>query len=129
MEKQTLGQKISELRKKKNMTQLELANKLNITDKAVSKWERDISCPDINTFPKLAEILEVSVDELLKANNAISEDKETKDIVDLVLKAVPLGLGIGVALLAAFNQLQWNEAVSLLAIAVVALSARHFREK
>jgi transcriptional regulator with XRE-family HTH domain len=129
MEKQTLGQKISELRKAKNMTQLELANKLNITDKAVSKWERDISCPDINTFPKLAEILEVSVDELLKANNAISEDKETKDIVDLVLKAVPLGLGIGVALLAAFNQIQWNEAVSLLAIAVVALSARNFREK
>ena len=129
MEKQTLGQKIAELRKAKNMTQLELANKLNITDKAVSKWERDISCPDINTFPKLAELLGVSVDELLKANNAISEDKETKDIVDLVLKAVPLGLGIGVALLAAFNQIQWNEAVSLLAIAVLALSARNFREK
>ena len=54
MEKQTLGQKIAELRKAKNMTQLELANQLNITDKAVSKWERDISCPDINTFPKLA---------------------------------------------------------------------------
>ena len=129
IEKQTLGQKIAELRKAKNMTQLELANKLSITDKAVSKWERDISCPDINTFPKLAELLGVSVDELLKANNAISEDKETKDIVDLVLKAVPLGLGIGVALLAAFNQLQWNEAVSLLAIAVVALSAKNFREK
>lgn len=129
MEKQTLGQKIAELRKAKNMTQLELANQLNITDKAVSKWERDISCPDINTFPKLAELLGVSVDELLKANNAISEDKENKDIVDLVLKAVPLGLGIGVALLATFNQLQWNEAVSLLAIAVVALSARNFRKK
>ena len=129
MEKQTLGQKIAELRKAKNMTQLELANKLNITDKAVSKWERDISCPDINTFPKLAELLGVSVDELLQANNAISEGKETKDIADLVLKAVPLGLGIGVALLAAFNQLQWIEAVSLLAIAVVALSARNFREK
>ena len=129
MEKQTLGQKIAELRKAKNMTQLELANQLNITDKAVSKWERDISCPDINTFPKLAELLGLSVDELLQANNAISENKETKDIVDLVLKAVPLGLGIGVALLAAFNQLQWNEAVSLLAIAVVALSARNFREK
>ena len=129
MEKQTLGQKIAELRKAKNMTQLELANKLSITDKAVSKWERDISCPDINTFPKLAELLGVSVDELLQANNAISENKETKGIVDLVLKAVPLGLGIGVALLAAFNQLQWNEAVSLLAVAVVALSARNFREK
>ena len=129
MEKQTLGQKIAELRKAKNMTQLELANKLNITDKAVSKWERDISCPDINTFPKLAEILGVSVDELLQANNAVSDNKENKDIVDLVLKAVPLGLGIGVAILTTFDQLPLKDAISLLAIAVVALSIRNFREK
>ena len=129
MEKQTLGQKIAELRKAKNMTQLELANKLNITDKAVSKWERDISCPDINTFPKLAEILGVSVDELLQANNAVSDNKENKDIVDLVLKAVPLGLGIGVAILTTFDQLPFKDAISLLAIAVVALSIRSFREK
>ena len=129
MEKQTLGQKIAELRKAKNMTQLELANLLNITDKAVSKWERDISCPDINTFPKLAEILGVSVDELLQANDAVSKNKETKDIIDLVLKAVPLGLGIGVAILATFDQLPLKDAVSLLAIAVVALSIRNFREK
>ena len=129
MEKQTLGQKVAELRKAKNMTQLELANKLNITDKAVSKWERDISCPDINTFPKLAEILGVSVDELLQANNAVSDNKENKDIVDLVLKAVPLGLGIGVAILTTFDQLPLKDAISLLAIAVVALSIRNFREK
>ena len=129
MGKQTLGQKIAELRKTKNMTQLELANKLNITDKAVSKWERNISCPDINTFPKLAEILGVSVDELLQANNAVSDNKENKDIVDLVLKAVPLGLGIGVAILTTFDQLPLKDAISLLAIAVVALSIRSFREK
>ena len=129
MEKQTLGQKIAELRKAKNMTQLELANKLNITDKAVSKWERDISCPDINTFPKLAEILGVSVDELLQANNAVSDNKENKDIIDLVLKAVPLGLGIGVAILTTFDQLPLKDAISLLSIAVVALSIRSFREK
>ena len=129
MEKQTLGQKIFELRKAKNMTQLELANQLNITDKAVSKWERDISCPDINTFPKLAEVLEVSVDELLQANSLKDETNKKEDIVDLVLKAVPLALGIGVALLVTFKQIQWEEAASLLAIAVVALSARNFREK
>ena len=129
MEKQTLGQKIAELRKAKNMTQLELANKLNITDKAVSKWERDISCPDINTFPKLAEVLEVSVDELLQANSLKDETNKKEDNVDLVLKAVPLALGIGVALLVTFKQIQWEEAASLLAIAVVALSIRNFREK
>lgn len=42
-----MGSTISNLRKEKNMTQAELANKLNVTDKAVSKWERGISYPDI----------------------------------------------------------------------------------
>ena len=129
MEKQTLGQKIAELRKAKNMTQLELANQLNITDKAVSKWERDISCPDINTFPKLAEILEVSVDELLQANSPKEEKKEKEDIVGLVLKAVPLALGVAVAVLSSFGQIDWNDAAGLLGIAVVALSIKNFREK
>ena len=130
MEKQTLGQKIAELRKAKNMTQLELANLLNITDKAVSKWERDISCPDINTFPKLAETLGVSVDELLQASTANKEEPgESKLTVDLVLKAIPLALSIGVTVLTAIDQIYWGDAVSLLGIAVLAIAVRNFREK
>lgn len=130
MEKQTLGQKIFELRKAKNMTQLELANQLNITDKAVSKWERDISCPDINTFPKLAEILGVSVDELLQANaNAKAEHDEKKDTFDMVLKAIPLALSIGVTVLVTIDQIYWEDAVSLLGLAVLAIAVRNFREK
>lgn len=65
MRKQTLGMMISSLRKEKGMTQLELAEKMRVTDKAVSKWERDLSFPDINSIPKLAEIFEVSVDDLM----------------------------------------------------------------
>ena len=130
MEKQTLGQKIAELRKAKSMTQLELANQLNITDKAVSKWERDISCPDINTFPKLAEILEVSVDELLQANaNAKAEHGEKKDTFDMVLKAIPLAMSVAVIILTLVDQLYWEDAATLLAIAVLSFSVRNFREK
>lgn len=130
MEKQTLGQKIFELRKAKNMTQLELANQLNITDKAVSKWERDISCPDINTFPKLAEILGVSVDELLQANaDAKAEPGEKKDTFDMVLKAVPLAMSVAVIILTFVDQLYWEDAATLLAIAVLSFSIRNFREK
>ena len=55
--KKTLGTRIAELRKQHGMTQLELAEKMGVTDKAVSKWERDLSCPDINSLPNLAEIL------------------------------------------------------------------------
>lgn len=128
MQKHTLGQKIAELRKAKNMTQLELSNMLNITDKAVSKWERNISCPDINTFPRLAEILGVSVDELLQSSTAVKNDGN-KFSIDTVLKAVPLALGIGVTVLSAIDQIYWEDAASLLGIAVIALSIRAFREK
>ena len=64
--KKTLGTMIAELRKQHGMTQLELAEKMGVTDKAVSKWERDLSCPDINSLPNLAEILGVSVEELMQ---------------------------------------------------------------
>ena len=52
----SMGEIISTLRKEKSMTQKDIANQLGITDKAVSKWERDIAFPDTATIPKLAEI-------------------------------------------------------------------------
>ena len=70
MDPKTTGQFISFLRKEKGMTQKELADMLNITDKAVSKWERDVACPDINTLPKLAEIFGTTVDLILTAEPA-----------------------------------------------------------
>ena len=73
--KKTLGMMIAELRKEKGMTQLELAEKMGVTDKAVSKWERDLSCPDINSLPNLAEILGVSVDELIQIKREVENKK------------------------------------------------------
>ena len=61
----TLGARIAYLRKKKGMTQEELAEKMGISSQAVSKWENDVSCPDIQSLPKLARMLDTSVDELL----------------------------------------------------------------
>ena len=62
---QTLGKRIMQHRKRLGMTQDALAEKLNITAQAVSKWENDLSCPDISTLPKLAEIFGITTDELL----------------------------------------------------------------
>lgn len=62
----TLGSCIRTLRVRNNMTQLQLADVLGVTDKAVSKWERDLSYPDIALFPKLADVLGTTVDELLR---------------------------------------------------------------
>ena len=68
MEKKTIGQFIAVLRKANGMTQQELADKLNVSNKAVSRWERDESAPDITLIPALAEILGVTCDELLKGD-------------------------------------------------------------
>ena len=70
MKQQTLGATVAALRKERGMTQLELANQMGVTDKAVSKWERDLSFPDAASLPKLAETLGVSVDELMQGGPA-----------------------------------------------------------
>ncbi len=63
--KETLGSRISEQRKKSGLTQEEFAEKLGVTAQAVSKWENDVSCPDIMLLPKIAGIFNVSIDELM----------------------------------------------------------------
>lgn len=60
------GKFIAKNRKSMNMTQNELAEKLHITDKAVSKWERGLSFPDISILIPLSEILNISLYDLLK---------------------------------------------------------------
>ena len=77
MSNKNLGEMISSLRKEKNMTQNDLAKRMNVTDKAVSKWERNLSCPDINSIPKLAEILGIGERNLSKIEcgvNFVSAD-------------------------------------------------------
>ena len=90
-----IGAFIAECRRAINLTQAQLAEELGITDKAVSKWERDLSCPDISSIPKLAEVLGVTVDELMQSKAASKEEKtDAGKIIDMVLKVVPLAMGI-----------------------------------
>ena len=102
MKENTMGAMIAALRKEKGMTQLELAKELGVTDKAVSKWERDLSCPDISSIPKLAQVLGVSVDELMQSKAAPREENgsEWSRIIELILKAVPLAMGVALILVA-----------------------------
>ena len=67
MTQQSFGSMIQTLRKQRGMTQLDLARAMGVTDKAVAKWERDLSMPDVGSLPKLAETLGITVDELLQA--------------------------------------------------------------
>lgn len=59
------GKIILELRKEKGMTQKQLADAINISDKTVSKWERGLGCPDVSLLGELSEVLEVNVEKLL----------------------------------------------------------------
>lgn len=66
MEKKTIGQFIAALRKASGLTQKELAEKLNVSDKAVSRWERDECAPDLSLIPVIADLFGVTADELLR---------------------------------------------------------------
>ena len=65
MNQDKIGKFIAECRKQKNLTQEQLANKLNISDRAVSKWERGLNLPDSSLMIELCNILDISVNELL----------------------------------------------------------------
>ena len=115
--KKTLGTMIAELRKQHGMTQLELAGKMGVTDKAVSKWERDLSCPDVNSLPKLAEILGVSVEELMQVKKTAEEPTgKVAEILEIAPKAVALAMGVAVAALAALDALDMRSAMVMLGI-------------
>ena len=66
MEKKTIGGFIAALRKASGMTQKDLAEKLNVSDKTVSRWERDDGAPDLSVIPVIAEIFGITCDELLR---------------------------------------------------------------
>ena len=117
-----IGEKIAFLRKEKGMTQSQLAEKMNVTDKAVSKWERNLSCPDINTISKLADILEISVEELLQAKRKENANTKIKDIADLILKAVAVAMGIGVVVLNIMNQIDIKSSFVMIGIAIICIS-------
>lgn len=87
MSEQKIGLFIRQLRMEKKYTQKELAELLNITDKAVSKWERGLSCPDILLITPLAEILGCSVSELLNGERTVElQSEKIEETVDRALK-------------------------------------------
>ena len=85
---QTIGDRIKEKRKELNLTQLELANKLNVTDRAVSKWEQNEGNPDFSLLTSLAEVFKVSLDYLIagKEPEINLEDMDTVKRAELLAK-------------------------------------------
>lgn len=91
MDKELFGSFVAQLRKEKGWTQKELAEKLFVSDKAVSKWERGLSLPDVSILLPLAEILGVTVTELLEGKRTENpEPKSPEQVEELMKKALSL---------------------------------------
>ena len=128
--KKTLGTMIAELRKQHGMTQLELAEKMGVTDKAVSKWERDLSCPDINSIPNLAEILGVSIEDLMQVKKeAEAPVSKVAEIMEITPKAVAMAMGIAVTVLTILNALDVKSGMIMLGIGLACVGISLMSEK
>lgn len=90
MTEQTIGARIAVYRKEKGMTQEELAERMNVSPQAVSKWENDVSCPDILLLPALARELGVTTDVLLSGETApaarLLPEEKKRDLSKRLLK-------------------------------------------
>lgn len=123
---------ISSLRKEKGMTQLQLAEIMGVTDKAVSKWERDLSAPDVNSIPKLAETFGVTVDELMQVKTETKENisyNKKDEIIDIALKGIGVAMGVAVSVLAILDELPVNTALIFLGIGLASISISMLKDK
>ncbi|XCP83446.1 helix-turn-helix transcriptional regulator [Roseburia hominis] len=84
MNQEAIGKFIAECRKEKNLTQMQLAEKLNITNRAVSKWETGKSCPDVSIMLELCDILGITVNELLSGERITMENYQKKAEENLI---------------------------------------------
>lgn len=132
MEKKTFGDIILELRKGQNLTQQDLAKKLNITDKAISKWERGLSYPDITSISMLAKILNVDSSYLIDlckkedSNNPFREKENFKNIFLLILKAISLAMSVSVIVLNLINKIDEKSSILMLGIGLFCFSLLFF---
>ncbi|MBQ7874588.1 MAG: helix-turn-helix transcriptional regulator [Oscillospiraceae bacterium] len=115
MDNMQTGKLIAELRKKQGLTQQQLADKLNLSNKTISKWESGNGSPDISNLPVLAETLGISVDELLKGalnepeadinpkvskNHLLQEEFTQKQKKERAIVAIAASLGAVLGILA-----------------------------
>ena len=128
--KQTLGALIARTRKEKGMTQLELAEKMGVTDKAVSKWERDLSCPDVSSLPTLAQVLGLSLEELMQGKSETpAPENKVAALVGVILKGVALAMGVAVAVLSALGAITPQQAMPLLGLGLACLAVQALEDQ
>lgn len=127
MECKKAGENISSLRIKKGMTQKQLADKLSTTEKVVSRWEKSMSYPDIEIMSKIANILDVSTEDLLGSEKDIikynkSIKQKIKRMILIVLLSIGIAMGIATLVLTVTNRITPKIATVLLSIGLLSIS-------
>ena len=117
MDQLKIGKFIAECRKQKQLTQLQLADKLGITDKAISKWERGIAMPDTSIMLELCDILCISVNELLNGERINMENSNEKNVQLLLDMAKELETK---------NKTIWSSMWAIMIVSMTALIAGIF---
>lgn len=130
MKAKSIGETICRLRKEKGMTQAGLAKKMNVSEQAVSKWERDAAYPDITTLSALAEILETSVDSLLKCEiKRTPKPGGLRLAAELAPLAVALATGVCLIVTSILNSIDWKSGLTLAGVGLAAAALYLFRER
>ena len=117
MDQLQTGKFIANCRKQKNLTQIQLAEKLGITDKAVSKWERGVAMPDSSIMLELCDILGISVNELLSGEKNGMENNNQRNEHLLLDMAKELERK---------NKIIWNSMWVIMTVSMIALLAGLF---
>ena len=112
MDQQKIGKFIAECRKEKELTQMQLSEKLGITDKAVSKWERGLALPDSSIMLELCDIIGISVNELLSGEKIIMDESNQKNEQLLLDMAKELEKK---------NKTIWNAMWTIMAVSIIGL--------
>ncbi len=103
-----VGKNIAAFRTQKNMTQAELAERLCVTRQAVSNWENEKTEPDIETLHKIAEVLEVSIEELIYGSKRETTVIHNHYTTERVTKTVSKGVSFGAVLAMVISYVKWQ---------------------
>lgn len=93
---ETIGSRIAQARKTHGYTQEEFSQMLDVSAQAVSKWENDVSCPDIQLLPKIAEILEMTTDELLigKKTDTKEDNEKAEPVINIDTSNLKININV-----------------------------------
>ena len=110
------------------MTQADLAAKMGVTDKAVSKWERNLSRPDVDSLPLLAETLHTTVETLLTAQSP-AKKSPAPALLHTILLAVPLAMGVAAFVCSLLGEIDLRSLGGMLGLGLACLGIAAFLDK